>query len=249
MSIDWITTKTSGRGSKSLNAFLEKFVENIAICTGKYHRAFSDEFGYSHYPLLGNEREIYSLMSAAMHKLTPIHQSESGIIKRRDMRNPRNRNRERSKKGRVDLWSCKDGIEYFFEFKRSYVSSNTVNTGKIPKQVYEPWKNLIRQTKEVKSGVLKGFNYQNQAVYFIGLNIVTIFQSSKKEDTLSNPRQITDRQLRQWIASFDPSPSTVLRYITDEEMKINPIGWSKNGSQEKKWEFHPYHLFCFTIAG
>ena len=246
MSIVWVK-RSGGPGSQRLNSFLQKFAENISICAQTYHEEFVREFEYSSYPLLGRERQIYSLLSVAMHKLTVIHQSETGITRRRDLRIRQNKGRKKSGKGRVDLWSYNDGVEYFFEFKRSFISIASVKNGTIIADIRKNWKSINRQVEEVKSGVLEEYGYYELPVYFIGLHIITAYRSSSNEDLLLERTSIADKTIKQWMENLDPVPHAALCYRTDDKMSKNPIKWTDDGSEEKMWELHPCHLFCFTI--
>lgn len=84
-----------GENSKTINPFIKQYVDCIRICNRKHYGYCTKNFGYAHNNFLYQERETYSLMAAAMHKLTPVHQSESNVIRRIDRRNPENRNRKK----------------------------------------------------------------------------------------------------------------------------------------------------------
>ena len=184
-------------------------------------------------------------MSAAMHQITPVHLSESPVTRRRDRRKTINKGLEREGKGRVDLWAYNDGIEYFFEFKRSYLSLNALCRGSTPKRVHGPWRSLVRQVDEVKSGLE---NQENTCC--MGLQVITPYKSSNSICKLLDYRKIvpaeTEQMIDDWIRGFDPTPDGVLWYINEEEMRIVPTKWDEEDAEER-WEFHPFQLFFFTI--
>ena len=43
-------------------------------------------------------------------------------------------------------------------------------------------------------------------------------------------------------------PSAVLWYENEENMKIMPTKWDKQGNEIIRWEFHPIHIFLFSIT-
>lgn len=236
-----IMKRYRGNNAKIVNPFIEEYIISIMKCTKKYHRDFSKEFGYSDYNLFGRERTLYSLLSAAMDRITPIHVSENSIIRKRDRRNPINRNKEQKARGRIDLWSCKDGIEYFFEFKRSYVSLRNINDGQDVKRILKPWKSLVKQITEVEAGV------SNRDACYVGLQIITPYMVSGCEDEFTNAPEVTGKHLKELINRFKPRPpDALLRHFNPRNMRVIPIDWDKNDNPIK-WEFHPFHLFCFTI--
>ena len=235
----------TGSYERKINRFIKEFVTKIAICTHDYSKVWRNEWEYSDYNLLYKERQIYSLMSAAMHQITPVHQSESSVTRRRDKRSAINRGLKREGKGRVDLWAYKDGIEYFFEFKRSYLSLNTLYRGSIPDQVHVPWRSLVGQVKAVRSGL------DNQEyTCCIGLQVITPYKSSDSKCKLLDhggiTRGETEQMIVDWMRGFNPIPDSVLWYSNDEEMRIVPTKWDEE-DKEERWEFHPFHLFFFTI--
>ena len=247
MSVIWFK-RTSGRGSRSLNQFLERFVNNVATCTQKYHNAFIHEIGYSDYNLFSNERGTYSLMSAAIHGITPIHQSEVRVLRKRDRRVRNSKGKKKFGTGRVDLWCYKDGVEYFFEFKRSYAGLNWISGGKKHKTINELRSTLRRQIGEVKSGILEESDYQEceKSIHFIGLQIITPYRTGEK-CKLRALQQVTRKDVKRWINTLSPAPDAILCHFMNDDMRINPIKWDVDGNKEINWTFHPLHLFCFTI--
>lgn len=241
------------RGPKrqEINRFITEFIENVAVCCHQYCDQYLDEWGYVHYNLLGNERRIYSLMSAAMHNVTPIHQSEEPVIRRRDRRKTQNRNKEKFGGGRVDLWACCGGIQYFLEFKRSSASLNRILDGTIPKKINRRWKSLERQISEIRSGKKNDDDYKGleSSTYFVGMHIITLYKSSKHKDLLMNDD--FDYGAKQILSllrkSFRRNPDLVLAWIVDDKDKrIIPTEWDEE-DEESKWELIPLHLFCFIV--
>ena len=242
-----VAKKFDGQNEQKINALIKEYVAKIAICSQEYKDVCKEEWGYSHYNFLYKERAIYSLMSAAMHQITPVHQSESSVTRKRDRRIPINRGLEQEGSGRVDLWAYRGGIEYFFEFKRSYVSLNNVLGGDIPAQVHNPWSSLVQQVKEVNAGV----NDEENSCY-IGIQVITPYESSRSIDTLMERKKMVRRKkeiekwIGDWFQEFVPNPDVVLWYMNEEEMRIMPTKWDDD-EREERWEFHPFHLFFFRI--
>ena len=229
---------------------LTKFVENIETRCRQYYCEHLAEWEYAYYNLLANERRLYSPMGAAMHNVTPIHQSEAPVTRRRDRRKTQNKNRTKSGGGRVHLWTCSDGAEYFFEFKRSSASLARIRN-EVPKKISERWENLGRQVDEIKSGIKKDENYTDleSSTYFIGMHVITLYKSSKYRERLVNDDVDgeTTRVLKCLRKRFRRNPDLVLAWIIDdEEMRIIPTEWD-NEDEESKWELIPFHLFCFIV--
>ena len=114
-----------GTQQARLHFFLQQFDRHehcrpILISTGA--SGFGTKASWTSSGLLTNlSRGSYSLMAAAMDRITPMHQSEMSVEQAgSDYRNPANRDvHARERAGRVDLWSCYNGFEYFLEFKRA----------------------------------------------------------------------------------------------------------------------------------
>ena len=235
-----------GHNQNMINPLIQNFVQNIRICNGAHYRVSIENWGYPHHNLLYGyrEREIYSLMASAMHKITPIHQSESRVIKRRDRRNPRYRGQERDRSGRVDLWAYKDDIDYYFEFKRSYVGMNNFLGGRIPGGVARRWRNLVEQVNQVRNG--PHLRHERNTCC-IGMQIITPYRRIRNESTLLNQQMIESEEIQRFISGFHTQPSAVLWYRSDNRSKLVPIDWDDNTDDEIRWEFHPCHLLLFTI--
>lgn len=158
-----------------------------------------------------------------MHQITPVHQSESGVTKKRDRRNPIYRGMEQEGPGRVDLWAYKDGIEYFFEFKRSYVALSTVRDGNIPPdRVESPWIDLELQVNQVKAGLENG-----ESTRCIGLQVITPYRSKAGNEPFS-PERLTRREIEGWIECFHPTPDAVLWYVQEGELSLMPTDGMRN---------------------
>ena len=188
--------KYHGSKETKINSFIDQFIGNIKFCNRKYNRIFKKKFKYNNYNFIYGESQIYSLIHAAIHKLTPVHQSECGIARRRDRRNPIDRGKNKTGNGRADLWAYMDGIEYFLELKRSYISWDTVlNEGQIPLRVSGPWVHLVRQTdgvsRELRDEVKKGQRYK-KSTCSVGLQIVTPYMSDQDEYKLIKHKQPID---------------------------------------------------------
>ena len=183
-----------------LHSFLQQFVQNLADRSRKYSRLNLRDQDYLDYGLLTNERGSYSLMAAAMDSITPMHQSEMSVSRRVDYRNPANEDLPRERSGRIDLWSYFDGVEYFLEFKRAYLSPRQIHRCALPKKIKDSWRTLVKQITEVKGGVGRNPDYKGyeDRTYFIGMQTITLRQRSKTRKTIESTyvNQFTQNELR-----------------------------------------------------
>lgn len=233
--------KYEGYIQHRINPFIRRFIKKVESCNSEHYTACIGNWeGYAHHNLLYRERQIYSLMAAAMHEITPVHQSESPVIRRRDRRNPRYRGLEREANGRVDLWAHERGIDYYFEFKRSYVGLDYFRNGQTPVRISRSWDNLVGQVGQVRRG-LEG----EENTCCVGLHVITPYKRSSSKNALRNQRQITKDEVVNFFESFRQEPDTVLWYRSDENSRIIPIEWEHDN--ETKWVLHPCHLFLFKI--
>ena len=138
-----------GTHQARLRSLLQQFTQNIAGQSRQYSRLYLRDQGYLEYGLLTNERGSYSLMAAAMDRITPMHQSEMSVNRRVDYRNPANQDLPRERAGRVDLWFCCDKFEYFMEFKHAFFSPRLIRGCAVPQKVSGPWDKLVNQIAEV----------------------------------------------------------------------------------------------------
>lgn len=240
-----------GAQQARLHSFLQQFVQNIADRSRKYIHLYLRDQSHLDYGLLTNERGSYSLVAAAMDRITPVHQSEMSVSRRVDYRNPANRDLPRKRRGRVDLWSYFDGFEYFLEFKRTYLSPTQVHNCTVPKKARNSWSDLVDQIAEVKRGVGRNPDYKGyeDRTYFIGMQTITLLRRSKNRTTIQSPyvNEFTQVELRNWAQRLPLSPDAVFAWqIARQEHRICPIAWNKD-NQEIKWASFPCHLFCFTI--
>ncbi len=75
-----------GTQENNVNDFLRQFVNNIASSSTNYCEQSLKQLGYMDNNLLATERGVYSLLSASVHAITPIHKSEMGVTRRKDRR-------------------------------------------------------------------------------------------------------------------------------------------------------------------
>lgn len=253
MSVDIVTIKKyRGPKAERVGAFVKQFVRNIAICSVRYCNMSIRELDQMYYALLSNERGAYSLMSAAMHRITPVHQSEMSIRRRFDLRRKGNQGRESVGSGRVDLWSYSNGVEYFLEFKRSYVALRSIESPTEQKTVSDSWSTLIKQIGEVRGGIAReeGYNGYESSTFFIGMQVITLRQSSIFWDKIQSKsnEQVAVAALRTWSEKLIPNADSVLVWnVTRNKHRIRPIDWDENDSANK-WQIIPCHLFAFTIS-
>ena len=253
MPTDIITIKGyRGTQHARLNSFLGQFVQNIADRSRHYRRLYFRQQDYLDYGLLTNERGSYSLMAAAMDRITPMHQSEMSVSRRVDHRNPANRNLPRERGGRVDLWSYHEGFEYFLEFKRSFLSPRQIHSCAVPGEVEKSWVKLVRQIGEVKLGVRRNPDYKGyeDRTYFIGMHTISLRQLSASRKIIESAyfNEFTAAGLKNWVQKLSPNLDAVFAWqIVAKKYRILPIEWTAD-EVETKWATFPCHLFCFTIA-
>ena len=252
MPSDIITIKRYRRTQQArLHSFLRQFVQNIADRSRHYRRLYFRDQGYLDYGLLTNERGSYSLMAAAMDRITPMHQSEMSVNRRVDYRNPANRNLPRERAGRVDLWSYFEGFEYFLEFKRAFLSPRQIHGCVVPGKIKDSWAKLVDQIAEVKQGVGHNPNYEGyeDRTYFIGMQIISLRQRSENRKAIESTyvNEFTETGLSNWVHQLSPNPGAVFAWqIVPQKYRIYPIAWTDN-EEETRWASFPCHLFCFTI--
>ena len=201
--------------------------------------------------LLTNERGSYSLMAAAMDRITPMHQSEMSVMRRVDYRNRANRNLPRERAGRVDLWSSHEGLEYFLEFKRAFLSPRQIHGCVVPGKIKDSWATLINQIAEVKQGVRRNPDYlgYEDHTYFIGMQIISLRLRSENRETIESAyvNEFTKAELTNWVQELSPNPGAVFAWqIAPKKYRILPIAWTDD-EEETRWASFPCHLFCFTI--
>ncbi|MCY3877321.1 MAG: hypothetical protein OXF88_23900 [Rhodobacteraceae bacterium] len=227
--------------------FLRKFIENIAKRSREYSRLYLKEHGILANGLLTGERGSYSLMAAAMDRITPMHESEMSVKRRRA-----GRGKTTGKTGRVDLWSCFDGLEYFMEFKRSYTSANSIHDCVVTERVDDRWKSLKEQVDTAKRGVADNPDYKEfkDRTYVIGMHTITPYRTSTDREKIIESLgtdQFNPGILQYWVQELSPEPDAVLVWkIAEEQHKFLPISW--DGDQETRWGAYPCHLFCFRIV-
>ena len=244
-------TRYQGAHQARLHSFLQQFVQNIADRSHQYRRLWFRDQGFLDYGLLTNERGSYSLMAAAMDRITPMHQSEMSVNRRVDYRNRASQDLPRERSGRVDLWSCYEGFEYFLEFKRAFLSPRQIHRCAVPKKTRISWEGLVDQITEVKRGVGRNPDYKDykDRTYFVGMQTVTLRQQSSKRRTIESGyvNNFIETELRQWAQKLSPNPDAVFAWqIAPQKHRICPIALSTN-EEVTKWASFPCHLFCFTI--
>ncbi len=230
--------------------FLRTFVENIAKRSHKYSRLYLKEYGILANGLLTGERGSYSLMAAAMDRITPMYESEMSVHRRRVNRlDPKNEVDPGERTGRVDLWSCFRGLEYFMEFKRSYLSADYVHGCDVPKGIGDKWRELDEQVDAARQGVGSNNGYE-ECTYFIGMHTITPYRTCQNEESINRSLegdQFSVKKLRKWAKGLSPQPDAVFAWkIRKNRHKFCPISWDDD-DRESRWETYPCHLFCFRI--
>ena len=248
-----VIKKYSGTQRKKVNDFLWKFVNNIATSSTKYCRQSIKQWDYMDYNLLATERGVYSLLSASVDAITPIHKSEMGVIRRADLRKRGNQDKKKTAPGRVDLWCYKDGIEFFLEFKRTYISPKKTIETPVPGKIKDAWETLTAQVDEVKGGVREDPDYQGyeSSTAFVGMHIITLRQTSKvlsKIEAALAEQRINRKTIKSWSEQLPkPTPNSIIEWnICQRTHKFREIDWNRKG-KPIQWAAFPRHLFCFNI--
>ena len=247
-----VIKRYSGTQEKKVKFFLREFVSNIASYSTKYCRQSIKEWDYMDYNLLATERGVYSLLSASVDAITPIHKSEMGVPRRKDLRKTVNKDKKKTATGRVDLWCYKDGIEFFLEFKRSYISPENIIKPFVPGKIKDAWNTLTEQVIQMKDGVGKDPDYQGyeSRTVFVGMHIITLRRMSKDRSKIDTALAefISPKKIRSWSKQLPRSTisidSIIEWKISQHDHKFREI----DGNDGKpRWVAFPRHLFCFNI--
>ena len=203
------------------------------------------------YNLLATERGGYSLLSASVDAITPIHKSEMEVIRRIDRRKQGNKDKKKTVIGRVDLWCYKDGIEFFLEFKRTYISPKNIIESSVPRKIKGAWKTLTEQVIEMKDGVRydpdSGYQGYESGTAFVGMHIITLRRTntdlSKIKAALAE--RIVPKDIKSWSKQLPGSIDSIIEWkIGQHDHKFREI----DGNDGKpRWVAFPRHLFCFKI--
>ena len=245
-----VIKKYRGTKEKKLNDFLLQFVNNIASSSTEYCKQHLKQLEYMDNNLIDTERGVYSLLSASVHAITPIHKSEMGVTRRRDRRRRGNQDQRKTATGRVDLWCYKDGIEFFLEFKRTYMSPENIIKLSVPGKVKDAWRTLTKQVDEVKRGVDK-----DPSTVFIGMHIITLRRRSSEEkkmkDALDDAECITRKKIISWSERLRRkerfSVDSIIEWKIGQDVhKSYAIEWDDD-DEPTRWAAFPRHLFCFKI--
>lgn len=249
-----VIKKYYGTQEKKVNDFLRQFVNNIASYSTDYCEESLKQLGYMDYNLLATERGVYSLLSASVHAITPIHKSEMGVTRRVDHRRRGNQDRREPAAGRVDLWCYKDGIEFFLEFKRTYISPENIIKLSVPGKIKDAWKILTEQVDQVRGGVDKDTSYQGYESHtvFVGMHIITLRRMSRDRSKIKDALAecIRPKEIRSWSELFPRPPRSIDSIIEwkigQNNHKFREIDWDDD-DEPTQWAAFPRHLFCFKI--
>ena len=243
-----------GTQQKNVNVFLRQFVNNIASSSTNYCKQSLKQLGYMDNNLLATERGVYSLLSASVHAITPIHKSEMGVTRRVDRRRRENQDQSKTATGRVDLWCYKDGIEFFLEFKRTYISPENIIKLSVPGKIEVAWKTLTEQVNQVKGGVGKDLSYEGyeSRTVFVGMHIITLRRTSKDRSKIDTALTecISPKKIRSWseqLSRYTRSIDSIIEWkIGQNTHKFCEIDWDDD-DEPTRWAAFPRHLFCFKI--
>lgn len=160
----------NGRLIKSFFSDLTRTIYNSSYQYYLHHLALTDN---PELPLLHNEQNNYSMFSASLSKLTPVHQSEWPFSKNESYEDT---SLEQSR--RVDFWclmkhSENTTLNYFIELKKGYYCTSVSSADDITSNLKSTINDLIRQLREmptenwgghsdVKLGVLIIHGYKNE---------------------------------------------------------------------------------------
>ena len=240
-----------GTQEKNVNVFLRQFVNNIATYSTNYCKQSLRQLDVMDYNLLATERGVYSLLSASVHAITPIHKSEMGVTRRVDHRRRGNQDQKEEAIGRGDLWCYKDGIEFFLEFKRTYISPEKIIKPFVPGKIKDAWNTLTEQVDQVRGGVRKVLSYRGyeSRTVFIGMHIITLRRMgrdlSKIEAALAEC--ISHKKIRLWSEKLPRSVDSIIEWkIGQHTHQFREIDWNRRG-KPTQWAAFPRHLFCFKI--
>lgn len=205
--------------------FLEKLIGKVFKKAHHYWRAYSDLTGVGEFPLLYDERNLYSIFAAAIDEITPIHLSEWSFNKAGTGINSR----------RVDFWCLsKNGakgkaINYFIELKKNgyCLSKGTEKefTSAAEKNVREITDQILK-LKKIRP------NWVGDDGVYLGIIVIHAYCSAKKEPEYDekqireNIYQLLDKRSKaQLLFSTWTLPNDMnVQWHTDKCMFVSIVG-------------------------
>jgi hypothetical protein len=168
----------SSTDGRIIKAYLKKLSTNVFKFAQKYYDTYQGVAaeGYNYYPLLNNERNLYSIYASAINSLSAIHLSEFGFKKKDVEKLPSNR--------RVDFWTKYrrgthgKAINFFIELKCGWYCLNKAGRGFVTKDLEKNLVSLIHQLTTLRA---TNDNWDDHHDVNIGLMQVQGYYRSLKE--------------------------------------------------------------------
>ena len=187
----------------------------------------------------------------SVHAITPIHKSEMGVTRRKDRRRRENQDQKKTATGRVDLWCYKDGIEFFLEFKRTYISPEKIIKPSFPGKIKDAWNTLTEQVDQMRGGVRKDPSYEGyeSRTVFVGMHIITLRRMSRDWSKIEAALAecISRNKIISWSERLPRSIDSIIEWkIGQNTHKFCEIDWDDD-DEPTRWAAFPRHLFCFKI--
>lgn len=176
-----------------IKKFFRSLSENVFEQSWRFYQEYQNITGDNWLPLLGNERNLYSIFSSAIDKITPIHHSELSFNKS----DTPNANAD-AKSRRVDFWCLnKSGgngtaINYFIEIKKGHycLSKNTMTELNVAtsNSIFDQKTGLVAQLQQIKKITP---NWYGDADVYLGIVVIHGYHAANK-DAEFNEKHIID---------------------------------------------------------
>lgn len=202
----------NGRVSKT---FIKKLIKNTFAKGDEYFESLKVLTGHDELPLLFDEKNLYSLLSVAIDRITPVHLSEWVFS-----------NEINTKKRRiVDFWCLNKEkpsgkpINYFIEIKKGYYCLTEKSQEDVTKFVSNNLSTLVKQLTSLKMIKPEWNDFDN---VYIGLMIVHNYYNLDdivydEDDLISSIVKNIDKRHKIQILSGS--------WIVPEGL---PVQWEKN---------------------
>lgn len=182
---------------RRIKNFFEILSNNVFEHARNYYDNHFEITGYYENPLLFKERNLYSIFSSSINKITPVHLSEWGFSK-----NDEN-NLDSSRK--VDFWCLeKNGtnskpLNFYIEIKKGYYCLSSRSKQEFVSSVSDDVVELQNQLKTIKNLKPRFSNFDD---VYLGVFVVHGYSTKgtteyDSNDVFDNFFEITDGRTRQ----------------------------------------------------
>ena len=161
----------NGRRAKS---FFRKLAQNLFDQSILFYEKNLSITGVKEYPLFFDERNLYSLFSVSINKITPVHLSEWTFCKD-------SKCKKQDSQRTVDFWCLSKNrnngipINYFIEVKKGYYCLTSRSNDEITKYVKNNLDVLVDQISDIKKINPDWNNFDN---IYMGIAIIHNYYSN-----------------------------------------------------------------------